>query len=47
VTLAAWAEKMKRTMIIVIKVLHKMIPHKYFQFILDGYDRLTGVNDDR
>ena len=44
-TLAARAKKMKRTMIIVIKVFHKMIPHKYFQFSLNGYDRLTGVDD--
>jgi len=39
------AKKMKCTVIIVIKVLHKMIPHIFLQLILDGCDRLSGVNN--
>jgi len=33
-----YKENVKYTVIIVIKIFHKMFPHKFFQFSLDGYD---------
>jgi len=44
VALAVWIKKMLGTVIIVTKVSHKIFPYKFFQFGLDGDDRLAGVD---
>jgi len=45
VEFTAWTEVMIGTMIIIVKMIYKMIPHVILQFSFDGDHRKIDVNN--